>query len=233
MKDDNKNFTDIIECKSVLETDKGPIDYVDYVLKDAYVHTTISASEGDSVKVVKGKKIPLGTIGKILKITYNKYSYGAKDAYSKAALNPSILLKLEDGSEVWTSGNNLIKIQSEKEKIVEVMNTSDPEEIRKKWPATEPIWVKNPEGKLSHFHKNNLTSDFEILESKDVSDGEALILKNTKSGTHEFLVMNKEYFPGNEKVHKKFGTDARLFFDSCSNRPDGYTEVKKLFEEYK
>ena len=233
MNDDNKNFTDIIERNFTLDTDKGPIDYKTYVPEDAYVRTSVAASEGDTVRVVKGKKIPLNTTGKILKITYNKYSYGAKDAYTKADLNPSILMQLEDGTEVWTSGNNLIKISSEKEKIIDVVETSDLETIRKKWPDTKPIWIKTLEGKLGYFHKDALSTDFEVKESKETENENVMILLNRKSGTYEFLVTDKKYYPGNEKVHKKFGIDARLFLGESTTRSDGYTEVKKLFEEYK
>lgn len=75
----------------------------EFLLKDCKILKMNEVSLGSRAKVISGKKIPLNTEGTIVRVFPNKFSHNAND-------NPSIQLKLDDGTEVWTTGKNLINI---------------------------------------------------------------------------------------------------------------------------
>lgn len=79
-----------------------------YSIEDASGFFGRNIRKGDTVEVVAGRKIPKGTKAVVKYWMRNKFENSPVYAISSEEFNPSVLLTLEDKSEVWTTGNNLI-----------------------------------------------------------------------------------------------------------------------------
>ena len=75
-----------------------------HTLTDLRITNISDVKVNERVRVVSGKKIPVGAEGIVLRTHINKYAKGK-------GVDPCVQIKLEDGNEVWTTGNNLITLE--------------------------------------------------------------------------------------------------------------------------
>jgi len=75
-----------------------------FSLKNCRILSDKDVKVDDRVRAVSGKKIPLLKEGRVVRIFPNKYGRGPGN-------NPSLLIKLDDGTESWTTGRNVINLE--------------------------------------------------------------------------------------------------------------------------
>lgn len=115
-----KNFYRVSKkIDSVVSTAYGPVEFskvfsIDVScdeLEPSTYHTGVS--KNDRLRIVKGRKFPIGTEGIVKVAVPNKFGSTFNDVLTGRLvhLNPSILLVLDDGSEIWTCGDNCINLK--------------------------------------------------------------------------------------------------------------------------
>lgn len=92
----------------------------------------LGIKKGDTLQVIAGKKLPIGTVGVVKYCGPNKYGRTVKSQLTGKVYheNPVILLTLPDDSEVWTTGNNCINITH---KGVDGIHEFDSEDLAQEW----------------------------------------------------------------------------------------------------
>lgn len=107
------------KVESVVSTVYGPVEFSKVVpidvscdeLEPSTYHSGVS--KNDRLRIVKGRKYPIGTEGTVKAAVPNRFGSTFNDALTGRLvhLNPSILLVLDDGSEIWTCGDNCINLK--------------------------------------------------------------------------------------------------------------------------
>jgi len=110
--------------------------------------------KGDRVRVVKGRKIPVGTEATVKGIStrYSDTFYSSVTG-EHIHYNPSLLLILDDGSEVWTSGKNCINITDTGLEGILELNPSEEDATRKALRERDnndrgAVWYKDTDGMI-------------------------------------------------------------------------------------
>lgn len=239
MKTENKatkeNFY-IFEKKRSVNTSQGVVEMHSYTVESPSCYRRRFAKVGDRVRVVAGKKIPKGTVATIKYVKDNPYEH-VQDLVTGDYYNPSILLTLDNGDDVWTSGKNLENVAPEGA-IAGPLKFADRIEAQKelaatgKYTSTAPFWHISNKGEI--FFESNSICDagMSIKERKEIGDEIVMILDDWRSDTYPFLVIKKDFKPGNEVKYVRTGVDRR-FSDVNDPNANGYKEAKKLFEDYK
>lgn len=115
----NKQYFKLAKLAQTVNTPYGDVNFAEYKLVDLSTrrfekHERFNAgvAKGDRIRIVKGRKNPIGTEGTVKWCGTNRFGYSYRDALTGETVNcnPSILLTLDDGSDVWTVGDNCINI---------------------------------------------------------------------------------------------------------------------------
>ena len=161
----NKLYFKLLKLSHTIDTAYGEVNFSEYKLIDLSTYRlegderhNIGVKEGNRVRVVKGRKLPIGTEGTVKWCGPNNFGYSFNDALTGRLihLNPSILLTLDDGSEVWTNGRNCINITNTEPKDVLEFSSDEEleaarEELRKKkdyYKDYNDVWYKTANGEI-------------------------------------------------------------------------------------
>lgn len=217
----------IYVCKNekVVKTSQGDVKLEAFTVENTSCYDPRFANVGNKVRVVCGKKLPIGTEATIKFVKDNPYEH-KQNTLTGEYYNPSVLLKLADDTETWTSGKNLINI-SPKNAI------AGPFEYESLQKAIADISSKNLyvsskpfyhiENKKAFYESaNNSTKEYEVTDQKENANNIAAIIKDS-NGLYTFIEIKKQFTTGNviRQVRPLLAVD------------DGYSEAKKLLEEFK
>lgn len=218
-----------------VNTTQGKVTMNKFTVDSPSCYRRIYANVGDRVKVVAGKKIPKDTVATIKYVKDNPFEH-VQDSLTGEYYNPSVLLRLDNGEEVWTSGKNLVNVKPDSaiagpfefDSLEEATKTLG---ASKEYYSTSPFWHITEDGKIHHETAGLSDHGMSIKESKEVGDEIVMILDDWRSDTYPFLVIKKEFKPGNTVKYVRTGIDRRLT-DMNDPAGNGYSEAKKLFENY-
>lgn len=217
----------IYVCKNekVVKTSQGDVKLEAFTIENVSCYDPRFANVGSKVRVVCGKKLPVGTEATIKFVKDNPYEH-KKNSLTGAYYNPSVLLRLADNTETWTSGKNLINIEPEnavagpfeyedlQKAVVDISN-------KKIYASSKPFF--HIEGKKAFYETaNGSAKEYDVTEQKENADSIAAIIKNS-NGLYTFVEMKKQFASGNVVRH----VWPLLTEDA------GYSEAKKLLEEFK
>lgn len=206
-----------------VDTEQGPVELEIFTVSNPSCYYNEYAQIGDKVKFVAGKKVPKGTEG-VVKYTKPNLFEHQQDPLTGEYFNPSVLLTLNDGTEVWTSGKNLVNTSPKNSIAGPFYFTTEDEaaiELSKKpeFKTSETFWhVKN--SKIFHELPRSTDAGFEIQDRKDFENEIAFVLKDTRTLGYSFLVIKKVYKPGNT-----------ILFERNTSKSN-YSDVKKTFDDY-
>lgn len=197
-----------------VSTTYGNVDFVRHVLKNISCEELEMSilypgvRKGDKIRIIKGRKNPIGTEGIVKWTGPNQFGYTFNDALTGRTIhcNPSILLTLEDGSEVWTTGNNCINIsheglegilefnsEKEYEAYREVINNKYKEEGGTVWQFAHDEIVKTGFGYGSVYSKSYGIKYWEGERLFKETDSEVFaVIDDFVTDTYKFVRFSKE-----------------------------------------
>lgn len=222
---------------TTIKTPQGTVNLTGYSKCSLVCDRKSEVKVGDKVKIFAGKKIPLGTEAVVKVVGRNKYE-------SNPDWNPCLLLTIGN-EEIWTTGKNCYKLGETgvegKIRELDEIEFCSLDLKREGYVSDGPVWYFEGEpGKsqivraglhLSDYGLSIAKKDDDTLYFKEVGDEYVMILDDWRSDTYPFLVMKKEYKPGNCVVFKDNGVSVR-FTDMNSFELTGFPTSRKMYEEY-
>lgn len=203
--------------------------------------TKIGVKVGDKVRIVSGRKNPIGTEGIVSWCGENKFA----DTFTSELTgqiyheNPSIRLKLENGTEVWTTGNNCINISSKGEVGIQTFEDREAfetwrESIKENFKSSKPMYS---------FEDNEIIErrlQFGDLYSKSYSiyedyihvykDRIAAIVYDFVFDIYIFIAFDSNLKPGNIIEYVSKGVARNL--DDPWRGETGFGAAKKAFDNF-
>lgn len=222
----------------IIHTPQGDVPLNHYRKVSLVCNNRQTVKAGDKVKVFAGKKIPLGTEATIKAIGRNKYENNPDN-------NPCLLLTIGE-NEVWTTGKNCYRLDDKgiegKIRELDEIEVCSLDLSKEGYVSDKPLWYfQGKPGESQIIEANVLYSDHGLSIATDKSTGQKLfkevgdeyvmVLDDWRSDTYPFLVMKKEYKPGNCVIFKENGVSAK-FTDMNDFALTGYPTSKKMYEEY-
>ncbi len=213
----------------------GEIKIVDYITQHLQCRTDHYVNVGDRIRIVKGRKYPIGTEGTVVRICDNQYSRNCCCALTgeQILVNPCLNVELDDGSSIWTVGDNCYNLTSESKSIDGKIhkNGEYPSDFgfvsdTGFWYIDEkkrPVWVDG----LFADHGMSIYENY----FTETADEYVMVLDDWRSDTYPFLVIKKEIKVGNEVVYHRNGVDKR-FTDMWDAEGTGLGESIKQYKEY-
>lgn len=232
-----KKFEDTIYTPygEVLFSQVRPIDVSCDELESSRWQSGVS--KGDRVRIVAGRKNPIGTEGTVKWCGVNNYgsSYHSALDGKEFHLNPSIRLTLDDGSEVWTCGNNCINLSFGEPQVFENKEESKAWEETVRTFYEDDVWYLN--GKDVVKAGNTLwglgSQSYGIYQGM-LKEGEkevAAVIDDFSTDRYMFVKFSKEAKHGNEIEYVSTGTVRNM--DDMWRGDTGLTDAIKAFENCK
>ena len=200
-----KVYGAITEEKIVIPTLKGEVHGVSRVGEILNCYKVGSLQRGDTVKVIAGTKLPIGTEGVVKNVVINKYSPDKN-------YNPSVFMILNDGREVATVSKNLINLKNvknfvggkifeaeEKDKVLLEMKDYVKNNCKDNF---SEMWYLDTNGELKYYGaKHHLEENEKVIEIKETENSYKALIKsdnNKVKSTHYYIVeFEKEFKPNN------------------------------------
>ena len=213
----------------------GEIKLVDYDSVWLQCSTDDEVNVGDRIRIEKGRKYPIGTEGTVIRVCVNKFAGTFKEALTGREVmdNPALNVELDDGTTIWTVGENCLNLTS--------LSKSIDGKVYKKgqYPSDfgnigdKGFWYLDE--KKRPVHVMGIMSDYgmSIYENyfTETADEYVMILDDWRSDTYPFLVIKKEVKSGNEVVYHRNGIDKR-FTDMWDAEGTGLGKSIREYEEY-
>lgn len=222
---------------SEVETPQGKVELVRYRKVNTRCLHKDDVHVGDKIRIIAGKKIPLGTEAAVIYVGRNKFE-------TEEGANPCILLKYEDGTEVWTTGNNCCNITTlgvENEiREVDEFEFCNFDLEKAGYVSNDCVWYFEGEPGKSNivFATANITDHgYSIAKEKgtdkayfkDTGNCYAMVISDWHTNTFSLLVIKKVYVPGNCVALHHFGTRDKIP-TNCENT--GFLEAVAEFEAW-
>lgn len=197
----------------------------------------IGVKKGDRVRIVSGRKYPIGTEGTVKYAGINKFGSEHTQAITGNVyhFNPSILLTLDDGSEIWTCGNNCINITGPEE-----IHEFNSEEEANNWQReidsqrTKDYWVyKDDCVQQVGWKFGGLGSQgFAVHKGmiKETEDEVVAVLDDFRYDVYYFVRFSKKVEAGN--LIQMVDTGSHRNMDDMWRGDTGLGDALKAFEEY-
>lgn len=223
----------------IIHTPQGDVPLNHYRKESLVCSNRQTVKVGDKVKVFAGKKIPVGTEATVKAIGRNKYENDPDN-------NPCLLLTIGENNDVWTTGKNCYRLDDKgiegKIRELDEIELCSLDLSKEGYVSDKPIWYfEGVPGESRIVETNVLYSDFGLSIAtdkctgkklfKEVGDEYVMVLDDWRSDTYPFLVMKKEYKPGNCVVFRENGTSCR-FTDMRDFELTGYPTSVKMYNEY-
>lgn len=207
----------IIKPEFDVPTTQGIVSWYVYKTKIINCIKVSDITRGDPVRVVAGKKLPIGTEGIVKNVVINKYS-------PDISSNPSVFITLKDGKEVATVGKNLINLKyfAVNNKIFEAETTADLINETSKYVNEvlggnlEEMWYINPMGNLGYVGPYDYfeTEKDNVLDIKETEKGYKALISRTENNSEIYTIIEfgKEFKPGNTIKIEHAGIEERMRF---------------------
>lgn len=214
-----KVYSIVVKREWDIDTRDGKVHFVEHVAKPINCYKVSDVTRGDPVRVVAGKKVPIGTEGIVKTVCINKYS-------SDVTHNPSVFITLPDGTEVKTVGHNLINLKNVGDKgcITEWSSFEDfCEGSKNNQEQIEPMWYIDKELNVKSTGLPNI-EDYKMLNLDTLDKSYKSLLYNKKQDTYAVVEFAKTFTPGNVISFKQYGTASR--FRDIFGGDDGRKEAE-------
>ena len=221
----------IIKPEFDVPTTQGNVHWYVYKTKIINCLKVSDITRGDPVKVVAGKKLPIGTEGIVKNVVINKYS-------PDISSNPSVFITLKDGKEVATVGKNLINLKhvAVNDKLFENETAADfAFETSKYINETlggnlEEMWYIKPDGCLGYVGPYDYMQDEKdtVLDTRETEKGYKALISRLENNSEIYTIIEfgKEFKPGNVIKIEHAGIEERMRF---MNDVDIKDEAIKLY----
>ena len=198
--------------------------------------------KGDRVRIIAGRKNPIGTEGIVKWCGPNKFGWTFNDALTGRTIHcdPSILLTLDNGDEIWTHGDICINISDlGLDGIHEFKDEKEcdawEKETMKNFPNdTENVWLYDHDQVVrAGFTIWGLGSQsWNVYQNKFFENESvvAAVIDDFSTDTYDFVVFSKERKPGN--LIKMVSTGTRRDMDDMWRGDTGLGDALKAFDAY-
>lgn len=213
----------------------GEIVLNDYDVLHLWCDTDDNVNEGDRIRIVKGRKHPIGTEGTVVRVCMNQYegSFNCPLSGRKIFINPSLNVELDNGSKIWVTGENCYNLTSESRSIDGKIHKSGEYPSDFGFVSDKGFWYLGEKKKVVLV--TSLMSDYgmSIYENyfTETADEYVMILDDWRSDTYPFLVIKKEIKSGNEVIYHRNGRDKR-HTDMWDAEGTGLGESIKEYNSY-
>lgn len=219
--------------------------YTDRLERSERHHSGVQ--KGDRLRIIKGRKNPIGTEGTVKWCGINNFGTTFNDALTGKTihLNPSIRLTLDDGSEVWTTGNNCINITHlGLDNTIHEVDVSDKDYYSKLCKEAEekfgkddsdPVWFYSPNSHDIVYAHQSLwglaQQSYGIYQGmlKETTDEVMAVIDDFTTDTYKFVRFSKKAIHGN--LIKIVDTGTRRDMDDMWRGDTGLGDAIKAFEE--
>ena len=202
----------------------------------------VGVKKGDRVRIIAGRKNPIGTEGTVKWCGPNNFGYTFNDPITgrEKHCDPSILLTLDDGKEVWTHGDVCINITNEgldgihefeSEKAADAWKK---EYLENKPRNTDDVWVyeNNQVHKVGYSIWGLASEGFSVYQGKiiETENEIAAVVDDFKYDVYYFVRFSKERKPDN--LIKRVATGTHRNMDDMWRGDTGLGDALKAFEEF-
>lgn len=177
-----KHYFYIKKMTQSVTTSQGNVNVNVFGFSDASCRLLTNLKEGTTVKVVAGKKIPIGTLATVDYAKKSRFE-NSFNPLNAAEVETSVFVTLPNGEKVWTSGRNLIEANPAG-KLSDFIITDNPkpsekdfEFLKKNFPNSkefthvegEKVYLERPGLKVKVFELDRVKNvkDFTVLTTKD------------------------------------------------------------------
>lgn len=193
---------------------------------------------GDKIRIVKGRKYPIGTEGIVLKIRENQYGRTFRNALTgkQQLSNPCLLVELDNGEQIWTVGDNCWNLSNIEKSVNQEVYFEDFELEEKGFVSDKPMWMFNEKENKPVKYTTYITDyGLSIYENyfKEFENEYAMVIDDCRSDTFSFLVFSKEIKPDNEVINKCTGVSRKFTDMDITGLSDAIDNFNKYCAEYK
>ena len=236
--------------KTILKTtaDYYGVEFVRHYIQDVSCHELESSpyhvgiKKGDRIRIVSGRKYPIGTEGTVKWCGSNKFGYTFNDAISGREIHcdPSIRLILDNGEEIWTHGDVCINLSYPGVDGIHEFKTEEEadaweKETRNTLPApTEDVWVYDDNGihQVGYMIYGLGSKTWGVYQGKLYEDDSvvAAVIDDWVTDTYKFVSFKKVREPDN--LMRIVSTGSRRDWDDPWRGDTGLGDALKAFDEF-
>lgn len=258
MAKNSKLYFRLSKLSSTVSTPYGEVDFSEYKLIDLSTSRleedasyNAGVKKGDRIRIIKGRKNPIGTEGTVKWAGPNRFGYSFNDALTGRLVhcNPSILLTLDDGSEVWTTGDNCINITNTGLKGIIEFNSEEEENAARKALNRDPeyntdsgdVWYKSNCGSREEICRTGYslwglsTKSFSIYHHlgeklyKETETEVMAVIDDFATDTYKFVRFSKKAEHNNMTAYVSTGTKRDM--DDMWRGDTGLADAIKAYKE--
>lgn len=210
-----KAFVIIKEIKKFEDFSFTKREMISYKKVSLHCGTDYDLLVGDKIRIVKGRKHPIGTEGVVLKIRENQYGRTFRCALTgkEHLSNPCLLVELDNGERIWTVGDNCWNLSNIEKSVNQEIYFEDFELEEKGFISDKPMWMFNEkENKPVQYTTWIADYGLSVYENcfREFDDRFAMVVYDWRSDTYSFLVFSKEIKPNNEIINKSTGVSIKF-----------------------
>lgn len=232
-----KTFEDTIHTPygEIPVSETRPMDVLCDELETSRFHSGVN--KGDRLRIIAGWKNPIGTEGTVKWCGVNNYGSSFTDALTGKTvhLNPSIRLTLDDGSEIWTCGNNCINLSLGEPQIFDNKEESDAWEKTVRKGYGRDVWYFSDRSIVCAGNTLwGLGSKSYGIYKGMIKEGEtevAAVIDDFSTDRYMFVKFSKEAKQGNEIEYVSTGSIRDM--DDMWRGDTGLGDAIKAFENCK
>ena len=227
-----------VKNQKTVKYPNGTVNMTNYCRVDIQCRTNVSVKVGDRIRIVKGRKYPIGTEGVVVRVRENQYAGSYTDFFGEnVIINPSLQVMLDNYEKIWTVGENCLNLTTLDNSIDgKIYNNNKDYPENYGFNSDQGFWYIGVEGQPIYTTDTITDYGFSIADYNganlltETADEYIMVLYDWRSDTYAFLVCKKEVKSGNTVVFNRHGVSIQS--TDMYDTPNGFAESIAEYNAY-